>query len=70
MIPQEDKGGFPLMPSFQVLTRVKFTCVNKIEAMYEVLCVNVKVNRGSAFLFASDTSYIASKLRGNVCVST
>ena len=28
-----------------------FTCANKIEAMYEVLRVNVKVERGSTLRF-------------------
>ena len=32
-----------------MLTRVEFTCVNKVEAMCERVRVNVKVERGSTF---------------------
>ena len=36
--------------------RVKFTCVNEIEAMYERPRVNTKVERGSTFTFTRDFS--------------
>ena len=32
-----------------MLTRVEFTCINKIEAMFERVRVNVKVEQGSTF---------------------
>ena len=38
------QGGFPLSRNFYVRTRVKLTCVNKIEAMYEEPRVNLKLN--------------------------
>ena len=38
--------------------RVIFTSVKKIEAMYEVSRVNVKVERGSTFKFTRDLSFI------------
>ena len=37
------QGGFPLSRNFYVSTSVKFGFANKIEAMYERLHVNVKV---------------------------
>ena len=38
-------GEFPLPHNYLNLRRqVNFTCVNKIEAMYEVSCVNVEVD--------------------------
>ena len=40
-------------------TRVNFTRVNKLEAMYEVSRVNVKVERRSTFTFTRGLSYIA-----------
>ena len=52
-----------------MLTRVKFTCVNKLEAMYEVSCVNVKVERGSTFMLKRDTSYITSILLAHVKIT-
>ena len=36
-------GEFPLPHNFNARRQVNFTCVNKIEAMYEVSRVNVKV---------------------------
>ena len=53
-------GGFPLSRNFYVRTRVKLTCVNKIEAMYERPRVNVEVEPRSTFTFTRDLSYIAS----------
>ena len=45
-----NKGGFFLSRKyFYVRTHVKFTCVNKIEAMYRWPHVNVKVEHGSSF---------------------
>ena len=41
--------------------RVKFPCVNEIEAMFERQRVNVKVERGSTFTLRVDRSNIASK---------
>ena len=41
------KGGFPLSRNFYVGTRVKFTCVNKIEAMYERPRVKVEGSRAT-----------------------
>ena len=43
------KGWFPLTLFFSVQMRVKFPCVNEIEAMFERQRVNVKVERGSTF---------------------
>ena len=43
-------------------TRVKFTFVNKIEAIDERLHVNIKVEPRSTFLSMHDTLYIASIL--------
>ena len=43
-------------------SREIFTRVNKIEAMYERLRVNVKVKPRLTFMFTRDTSYIASIL--------
>ena len=40
-------------------THVNFTRVNKLEAMYEVSSVNVKVERRSTFTFTRGLSYIA-----------
>ena len=42
-----------------VRTHVNFTRVNKLEAMYEVSRVNVKVERRSTFTFTRGLSYIA-----------
>ena len=42
-------SGLPLSRNFYVLTHLKFTRSNKVEAMY-----------GSTFTFTRDTSYIAS----------
>ena len=42
---------------------MKFPSINKIEAMSEVSRVNLKVERGSTFIFTRDTSYIASKFK-------
>ena len=42
----ESKGGFPLSRPFYVRTRVRLTCVNKLEAMYKRSRVNVKVEPG------------------------
>ena len=47
--------------------RVKFTYVNKIEAMYERLRLNDKVERGSSLTFTCDSSYIAAKFSAYVC---
>ena len=38
------KGEFPMSRNFYVRTYVKFSCVNKTEAMYERPRVNVKVD--------------------------
>ena len=38
------KGEFPLPHNFNLRRQVNFTCANKIEAMYEMLCVKVKVD--------------------------
>ena len=55
------KRGFPLPRNFYLRTRVKFTCVNKIKAMYERLRVNVIVYQGSTFKVTRDLfTYIAS----------
>ena len=54
------QGWFPLSRNFSMRTQVKFTCVNEIEAMYERLRVNVKVERGSTLTFAGDLPFIAS----------
>ena len=56
------KGEFPLSHNFYALSHVKFTCVNKLEAMYERPRVNVKVERGLVFTFTRDLPYIASNL--------
>ena len=48
--------------NFFAHSRVKFTCVNKIEAMYERSRVNVKTAPRSTFMFTRDTSYVASIL--------
>ena len=48
-------GWFPPSPNFYLRTCVNFTHVNKIEAMYESLCVNVKVERGFSFLRSRTT---------------
>jgi len=42
----EGKGGFLLSRNFYVRTRVRFTCVNKLEAMYKRLRLYVKVEPG------------------------
>ena len=72
LISQEDKGGFQLPRNVEALTLVKFPSINKIEAMSEVSRVNLKVERGSTFIFTRDTSYIASKFTQVkfTCVST
>ena len=52
---------------------VKFTCVNKIEAMYERSRVNVKTAPRSTFMSTRDTSYVASILYTRVkytCIRT
>ena len=49
------------MRKFYVRTRV-----NRIEAIYERLGVNVKVERGSTLTFARDLPYIASILSTRV----
>ena len=53
---------FPLSRNFSLGTHVKFTLVNKIEAVYERPRVNVKVERGSTFTFTRDLPYIVSTL--------
>ena len=40
----------------------KFSAQNEIEAMYERLRVNVKVEGGSTFTFTNDIPYIVSIL--------
>ena len=45
-----------------MLSHAKFTCVNKIETMYERSSVNVKVERGVTFMFTRGLSYIAFNL--------
>ena len=49
---------------FRALSRNVFvhTHVNKIEAIYKVSRVNVKVERGSTFTFTHDLSYMTSVL--------
>ena len=47
---------FPLLSKFSVRTRV-----NRIEAIYERLDVNVKVKRGSTFTFARDLPLFYSR---------
>ena len=54
------KGGFPLLRNFYVCTHVHFTRVNKIETMYGMSLVNVKVDPPSTFTFTRSLSYIAS----------
>ena len=54
------KGGFPLLRNFYVCTHVHFTRVNKIETMYGMSLVNVKVDTPSTFTFTRSLSYIAS----------
>ena len=49
------KGLCPLSRNFSVRTGV-----NKIEAIYEMPRVNVKVERGSPFTFSLDLPYIVS----------
>ena len=59
------KGGFPLSCNFYVRTDVNltgFTCVNKIETMYEKPRVNVRVEPRSTFTFTSNLPYIVSNL--------
>ena len=56
------KGWLPLSRIFSVRTDVKFTCVNEIEALYERLRVQVKVDRGSTFTFTHDLLHNASIL--------
>ena len=48
------KGGFPLSRNFYVGMQVNYTRVNKIEAFYGRLRVNVKVEPRSTFTFAHD----------------
>lgn len=51
---------FSLSRYFYVRTHVTFTCLNKIDAMYEVR-VNVKVKRSfKSFKLTLDCLYIAS----------
>ena len=40
------KGRFPLTRCFYVLTRVKFTCVYKVEETYEKAACNRQVEQG------------------------
>ena len=56
------KGRFPLKRYFYVLTRVKFTCVYKVEEMYEKATRKRKVEQGSTSTFTRDLSYIAFML--------
>lgn len=44
-------GRFPLSHNSYVSTHIKFTHLNKIEAMYGRLCINVKVEPCSTFRF-------------------
>ena len=55
-------GWFPLSRYFFVRTHVKFTRVNEIEAIYETLRINVKVERGWTFKFTLDLPCIVSIL--------
>ena len=41
------KGRFPLTHYFYVPTRVKFTCVYKVEEMYEKAACKRKIEQGS-----------------------
>ena len=41
------KGRFPLKRYFYVFTRVKFTCVYKVEEMYEKAACKRKIEEGS-----------------------
>ena len=47
---------------FHCRTHVTFTRVNKIEAVYERLSVNVKVDVAQLFTFTRDTLYTVSIL--------
>ena len=44
-------GRFPLSHNVYVCTHIKFTHLNKIEAMYGRLCINVKVEPCSTFRY-------------------
>ena len=56
------KGRFPLTRYFYVLTRVKFTCVYKVEEMYENAACKRKVEQCSTLTFKRDHPYIAFML--------
>ena len=58
----ETKCGFPLSRNFYLRPHVNFTRVSKIEAMYERLRANVKVEPRSTFTFTHGLSYISSIL--------
>ena len=52
--------GFALSRNFHVRTHVNFSCVNKIEAIYERPRLNVKFGRGSTFTCTRDFPCTAS----------
>ena len=56
------KGRFPLTRYFYVLTRVKFTCVFKVEEMYEKAACKRKIEQGSTLTCTRDLPYIAFML--------
>ena len=56
------KGRFPLTRYFHVLMRVKFTCVYKVEEMYEKAACKRKVEQGSTLACTRDLPYIAFML--------
>ena len=56
------KGKFPLTRYFYVLTRVKFTCVYKVEEMYEKAACKRKVEQGSTLTCPHVLRYIAFML--------
>ena len=67
-----DNGNQPLLLTchYPVLQAdVKFTCVNKMEAMYEGPRVNVKVERGSTFTFTCIVSISLTRVKFT-CVRT
>ena len=60
------KGRFPLKRYFYVFTRVKFTCVYKVEEMYEKAACKRKIEQGSTWTFTRDLPYIAFMLFARV----
>ena len=60
------KGRSPLKRYFYVFTRVKFTCVYKVEEMYEKAACKRKIEQGSTWTFTRDLPYIAFMLFARV----